>query len=55
MLQIKSFVDVLQNIFFSSHTYTRVQFEQLHKYIKNRNKVYKTKVHTKAISRYKAA
>ena len=27
--------------FFSIHTYTHVQFEQLHKYIQNRNKIYK--------------
>ena len=27
--------------FFSVHTYTNVQFEQLHKYIQNRNKIYK--------------
>ena len=55
MFQVKSFLDVLQNIFFSIHAYTRVQFEQLHKYIKNRNKFYKTKVHTKTISSYKTA
>ena len=28
-------------IFFSIHTYTHVQFEQLHKYIQKRNKIYK--------------
>ena len=27
--------------FFSIHTYTHVQFEQLHKYIQKRNKIYK--------------
>ena len=27
--------------FFSIHTYTQVQFEKLHKYIKKRNKIYK--------------
>ena len=27
--------------FFSVHTYTNLQFEQLHKYIQNRNKIYK--------------
>ena len=27
--------------FFSIYTYTRVQFGQLHKYIQNRNKIYK--------------
>ena len=27
--------------YFSIHTYTHVQFEQLHKYIQNRNKIYK--------------
>ena len=27
--------------FFSVHTYTHVQFEQLHKYIQKRNKIYK--------------
>ena len=29
------------SFFFSIHTYTHVQFEQLHKYIQNRNKIYK--------------
>ena len=28
--------------FFSIHTYTHVKFEQLHKYIQKRNKIYKT-------------
>ena len=28
-------------IFFPIHTHTHVQFEQLHKYIQNRNKIYK--------------
>ena len=28
-------------VFFSIHTYTHVQFEQLHKYIQKRNKIYK--------------
>ena len=27
--------------FFSIHTYTHAQFEQLHKYIQKRNKIYK--------------
>ena len=34
----KSFGQLLD--FFSIHTYTRVQFEQLHKYIQNTNKIY---------------
>ena len=32
---------VWENFFFSIHTYTHVQFEQLHKYIQKRNKIYK--------------
>ena len=28
-------------IFFSIYTYTHVQFEQLHKYIQNRNEIFK--------------
>ena len=28
-------------LFFSIHTYTNVKFEQLHKYIQKRNKIYK--------------
>ena len=31
----------IQAFFFSVHTYTHVQFEQLHKYIQKRNKIYK--------------
>ena len=29
------------HFFFSIHTYTHVQFKQLHKYIQKRNKTYK--------------
>ena len=32
---------VVINIFFSIHTYTHVQFEQLHRYTQKRNKIYK--------------
>ena len=32
---------LIYRIFFSIHTYTHVQFEQLHKYIQKRNKIYK--------------
>ena len=42
-------------VFFSIHTYTHVQFEQLHKCLQNRNKIYK-KCYTHKyldISRYK--
>ena len=36
------------------YTYTHVQFEQLHKYIQNKNKMYKKwHTHTKTVSRYK--
>ena len=29
------------DFFFSIHTYTHLQFEQLHKYTQNRHKIYK--------------
>ena len=35
----KSFGQLL-DFFFSIHIYTRVKFEQLHKYIQNTNKIY---------------
>ena len=31
----------MDSLFFSFQTYTHVQFEQLHKYIQKRNKIYK--------------
>ena len=41
MFYKESFRMVVINIFFSIHTYTHVQFEQLHRYTQKRNKIYK--------------
>ena len=35
------FESITNFFFFSIHKYTHVQFEQLHKYIQERNKIYK--------------
>ena len=39
--KIPKILDIQGKHCFSIYTYTHVQFEQLHKYIQNRNKIYK--------------